>query len=80
MESILEQQGIITSLECTYQDFREEQVVVYIKFDKEKQSFVTQIQDWKGKYEITKVQLNILNPVLFVKMNNRLKEFEELLT
>jgi ribosomal protein S8 len=80
MESILEQQGIITSLECTYQDFREEQVVVYIKFDKEKQSFVTQIQDWKGKYEITKVQLNILNPVLLVKMNNRLKEFEELLT
>ncbi len=39
----------------------------------------TQIQDWKGWYEITKVQLNKLNPVIPARMNNRLKEFEELL-
>jgi hypothetical protein len=63
----------------TCQDLREEHVDAHIEFDKEKQSFAVQIQDWKGKYETTKVQLNKINPILLVKMNNRLKEFEELL-
>ncbi len=40
---------------------------------------ITQIQDWKGQYEIVKVQLNKPNPILLVRMSNKLKEFEELL-
>jgi hypothetical protein len=35
-KSSLEQQGIITDLEHTYQDLKEQQVVTHIKFDKEK--------------------------------------------
>ncbi len=78
-QSNLEQQGIIIDFERTCQDLREQQVVAYIEFDKEKQSLIAQIQEQKGQYEITKVQLNTLNPILHVKMNNRLNEFEELL-
>jgi hypothetical protein len=44
----LEQQCIITDLECTYQDLKEQHVATHIEFDKEKQSFTTQIQIWKG--------------------------------
>ncbi len=77
-ESSLEQQCIITSLEQTCQDFREQNVATHIKFDKEKQSQTAQIQDQKGQYETTKVQLNKPSPILHVKMNNKL-EFEELL-
>jgi hypothetical protein len=44
-ESSLEQHGIITSLEQTCQDLKEQQVVAYIEFDKEKQSLIAQIQD-----------------------------------
>jgi uncharacterized membrane-anchored protein len=44
-ESSLEQQNIITGLECTCQDFKEQHVAIHIKFDKEKQSLTTQIQD-----------------------------------
>jgi hypothetical protein len=66
-------------LEHTYQDFREQHVTAHIEFDKEKQSLPIQIQNWKGQYEIAKVQLNKLNPILRVIMNNKLKEFEELL-
>jgi hypothetical protein len=44
----LEQQRIITGLERTYQDLKEQHVATHIKFDKEKQSFTTQIQNWKG--------------------------------
>jgi hypothetical protein len=79
-ESSLEQQNIITDLEHTYQDLKEQQVATHIKFDKEKQSFTTQIQNWKGQYETTKVQLNKPSPILPIIMNNRLKEFEELLS
>ncbi len=43
-ESNLEQQGIITSLEQTYQNCRKQHVVAHIEFDKEKQSFTAQIQ------------------------------------
>jgi hypothetical protein len=49
------QHGIITSLEQTYQDLREQHVVAHIEFDKEKQSFTSQIQNSKGQYETTKV-------------------------
>jgi hypothetical protein len=38
-------QGIITGLECTCQDFKEQQLVVHIEFDKEKQSLTAQSQD-----------------------------------
>ncbi len=54
-ESSLEQQGIITDLERTYQDCREQQVIAHIEFNRENQSLTLQIQDWKGKYETTKV-------------------------
>ncbi len=47
MESNLEQ-GIIIGLEQTCQDLREQHVVAQIEFDKEKQSFIIQIQEWKG--------------------------------
>jgi uncharacterized protein YeeX (DUF496 family) len=47
-ESNLEQQGIITSLEQTYQDLIERHVVAHIEFEREKQSRIAQIQDWKG--------------------------------
>jgi hypothetical protein len=57
---------------------RVQQVATHIKFNRDKQSLIGQIQDWKGKYEIAKVQLNKPNPILLAKMNNRLK-FEELL-
>jgi hypothetical protein len=66
-------------LEHTYQDFKEQHVTAHIEFDKEKQSLTIQIQDWKGQYEIAKVQLNKPSPILHVRMNNKLKEFEELL-
>jgi len=42
-ECTLEQHGIITSLEQTYQDFKEQQIIAHIKFDKEKQSLTVQI-------------------------------------
>ncbi len=44
-ESNLEQQGIIIDLEQSYQDFKKQQVVVHIEFDREKQSLIVQIQD-----------------------------------
>ncbi len=44
MESNLEQ-GIIIGLEQTCQDLREQHVVAHIKFDREKQSFIIQIQN-----------------------------------
>ncbi len=61
-ESNLEQQGIITNLEQTCQDLKEQQVATCIKFEREKQSLTTQIQDWNGQYETTKVQLNKPSP------------------
>ncbi len=54
-EFSLEQHGIITISEKTCQDFREHHVVAHIKFDREKQSLIAQIQDYKGQYETTKV-------------------------
>jgi hypothetical protein len=47
-ESNFEQQGIIIGLDRTCQDFKEQHVVAHIEFDKEKQSFNVQIQDYKG--------------------------------
>jgi hypothetical protein len=38
-ESNLEQHGIITSLEHTYQDLREQHVTTHIEFNKDKQKF-----------------------------------------
>jgi hypothetical protein len=78
-ESNLEQQCIITSLEYTYQDLKEQHVAAHIELDKEKQHLTTQIQNWKGQFETAKVQLNKHSPIIAVRMNNRLKEFEELL-
>jgi hypothetical protein len=49
-----------------------------MEFDEEKQN-LTQIQDWKGQYEIAKVQLNKFNSIILVRMNKKLKECEELL-
>ncbi len=69
-ESSLEQHGIMTSLEKTCQDFREHHGVAHIEFDREKQSLTAQIQDWKGQYEIAKVQLNKPSPILLVRMHN----------
>ncbi len=43
-ESNLEQKGIITNLDQTYQDFKEQQIGAHIKFEREKQSLATQIQ------------------------------------
>jgi len=54
-ESNLEQQGIITNLEHTYQKLKEQHVATHIKFDKGKQSLTIQIQNWKDQYETTKV-------------------------
>jgi hypothetical protein len=44
-EFSLEQHGIITTSEKACQDFREHHVATHIKFNREKQSFTTQIQD-----------------------------------
>jgi len=66
-------------LEHTCQDLKEQHVIAQIEYDKEKQSFTTQIQNWKGQYEITKEKQNKISPILLVKMNSRLKEFDELL-
>ncbi len=77
-KSNVQQHSIITSLEQTCQNLIEQQVVCHIKFEKEKQSLTTQIQDWKGQYETTKVQLHKPNPILHVRMNKRSNKFEEL--
>jgi hypothetical protein len=77
-ESSMQQHSIITGFEQTCQDLVEQQIVAHIKFEREKQSVITQIQDWKGQYETTKVQLHKPNPILLVRMNNMLKKFEEL--
>ncbi len=37
-----------SNLEQNFQDLREQTVVTHIKFHREKQSFITQIQDGKG--------------------------------
>jgi len=50
----------------------------HIEFEREKQSPTTQIQDWKGWYEIAKVQLSKPNPIILIRIN-MLKEFEELM-
>ncbi len=47
--------GIIISLEHTCQDLREQHVAAHKKFDKNKQKFITQIQNWKGQHERAKV-------------------------
>jgi len=44
-ESNLEQHGIITISEKTYQDLREHHVAAHMKINREKQSFIAQIQD-----------------------------------
>jgi hypothetical protein len=41
----MQQQSTITSLEQTCQKLKEQHVVVHIKFEKEKQTLTTQIQD-----------------------------------
>jgi hypothetical protein len=41
----LEQHGIITTSENACQDLREHHVATHIIFNKEKQSFIAQIQD-----------------------------------
>jgi hypothetical protein len=51
----MQQQIIITDLEQTCQDLKEQQVVTHIEFEREKQILTTQILDWKGQYETTKV-------------------------
>jgi hypothetical protein len=47
-KSLIWNNRVITSLEHTCQDFKEQQVVAHIKFNREKHSFTAQIQDWKG--------------------------------
>ncbi len=37
-----------SNLEQNFQDLREQTVATHIKFHREKQSFITQIQDGKG--------------------------------
>jgi hypothetical protein len=49
------------------------------EFEKQTQALNVQIQDWKGKLEMAKVQMNKPTLVPPVKMGNILKEFEELL-
>ncbi len=66
-------------MEHTCQNLKEQQVATHIKFDKNKQNFTTQIQNWKGQYEITKVKLNKPSLILLVRRNNMLKKLEELL-
>jgi hypothetical protein len=44
-EPSMQQQSIITNLEQTYQDLKEQQVATHIEFGKEKQNLTTQIQD-----------------------------------
>jgi hypothetical protein len=48
-------------------------------FEKQTQALNVQIQDWKGKLEMVKILMNKQTLVPFVKMDNILKEFEELL-
>jgi hypothetical protein len=47
----MQQQNTITGLEQTFQKLKEQHVVSHIKFKKEKQVLITQIQDYKGQYE-----------------------------
>jgi hypothetical protein len=49
------------------------------EFEKQTQALNVQIQDWKGKLEMVKILMNKQTLVPFVKMDNILKEFEELL-
>jgi hypothetical protein len=61
------------------QELREQQIIVHIKFEKEKQTLTAPILDWKNQYEIVKVHLSKPNSILPLMMNNRLQEFEKLL-
>jgi hypothetical protein len=47
----------------------------------ENQTYIlqAQVQDWRGKFELSKVQPNKLTQALPIWMRNKLKEFEELL-
>jgi len=47
-ESNLEQQSVKTGLEYTCQDLRKQQVLAHIEFEREKQSLIAQIQNWKS--------------------------------
>ncbi len=47
-ESSMQQQSTITSWEQLCQKLREQQVVVHMKFEKEKQTLTAPIQDWKN--------------------------------
>ncbi len=42
-ESSMQQQSIVTDLEWTCQDFKKQRVATYIEFEREKQTFITQI-------------------------------------
>jgi hypothetical protein len=48
------------------------------EFEKQTQALNVQIQDWKGKLEMAKVQMNKPTLVPPVKMDNILKESEKL--
>jgi hypothetical protein len=41
-------------LKKTCQELREQQIATHIEFEKEKQTLIAQIQDWKGQYETVK--------------------------
>ncbi len=45
----MQHEKAITSLEQTYQDFKEQLVIANIEFEKQTLALITQIQDWKGK-------------------------------
>ncbi len=47
-QSSMEQQNIIISLEQICQEFEEQHVIANIKFEKQKQVLIVNIQDWKG--------------------------------
>jgi hypothetical protein len=52
--------------------------LVNIEVEKKTQVLTAQIQEWKDKLEMTKVQMSNTTQ-LPIKMQNMLKEFEELL-
>jgi hypothetical protein len=75
----MQQEKTITCLEQTCQEFKERLVVNNIEFEKQTQALNVEIQYYKGKLEMAKVEMSNPTLVPLVIMHNMLKKFEELL-
>jgi hypothetical protein len=60
-------------LEQTCQKQKYQPLVTNIELEKQTQALNAQIQDWKGKFEMTKVQLSKPIQVPPIKMHNRVQ-------